>query len=79
MSRHGKIAESKALLSVNIGREIKEQLASLAAADRRTLSAFVALHLERLVTEEQNRQAALREIAGESSGEIPPARPAKGK
>lgn len=45
MSRHGKRAADKTLLSVNIPKELKAELESLAVADNRTLSNFVVTEL----------------------------------
>ena len=48
-NRHGKLAENKSLLSVNIEKELKKRLAQLAKGQNRTLSNYVATELARHV------------------------------
>lgn len=49
-NRHGKLAENKDILSVNIEKTVKDELALLAKDENRTLSNYVATELAKLVT-----------------------------
>jgi len=51
MSRHGKIAEDKALLGFVIPRDLKERLRELAEAENRTLSNFLVTRLTAMIEE----------------------------
>ena len=53
MSRHGKIAAHKALLSVNVESETKKALFDLAEKEGRTLSNYVAWRLQQIVRQEK--------------------------
>jgi hypothetical protein len=48
MSRHGKRAEDKALLSASIPKSLKLELQRLAKSQKRTLSNFVLYHLDEI-------------------------------
>jgi predicted DNA-binding protein len=45
-------------ISVRISPELKEKIAALAKADRRTISQWVALRLEEVVEEMERKQSA---------------------
>jgi len=63
MSRHGKIAPNKALLSVNVEGEIKKALFELAEREGRTLSNYVAWRLQQIVRQEKLKGRASPEAS----------------
>jgi hypothetical protein len=63
MSRHGKRADGRALLSTILDNETKEALRVLAAADGRTLSNYVAHQLGQIVRTRKSGAASDADIA----------------
>lgn len=56
-NRHGKLADNKDILSVNIEKAVKEDLAQLAKDENRTLSNYVATELAKLVAKAKRAKA----------------------
>jgi len=71
MSRHGKIAEDKTHILFIAPKVLKEELRELAAEERRTLSAFIVVHLEALVA----RRKAEKQRLAKTLADTPPASP----
>jgi len=71
MSRHGKRSPLQTAITISIPKKLKAELRAIAERERRTLSNFCALELERIATEAQEPDLPVKSDAAQSPQVVP--------